>query len=93
MALCVRAAQIGQPPSNSSAGLQQGKPARGGRGIPPTAVHSPEVHSDHTVIFSLPAPRATEVDLIGEVLQGKTPMPMTKGEDGVFLYRAESTSS
>jgi enterochelin esterase-like enzyme len=47
-------------------------------------VRSPEVHADHTVTFRLRAPQATAVELVGEVLQGKGPQPMTKGSDGVW---------
>lgn len=51
--------------------------------LPPT-VRSPEVHPDRTVTFRLRAPQATAVELVGEVLQGKPPQPMTKDNDGVW---------
>jgi enterochelin esterase-like enzyme len=57
---------------------------RGGRGAAPPAVESPEIHSDRTVTFRLRAPQATTVQLVGEVLQGKPPVPMTKGDNGVW---------
>lgn len=55
-----------------------------GDGGPLSAVRSPEVHADRTVTFRLRAPAATGVELVGEVLQGKAPVPMTKGADGVW---------
>jgi enterochelin esterase family protein len=48
------------------------------------AVRSPEVHPDRTVTFRLRAPQATAVEVVGEVVQGKGPQPMTKGSDGVW---------
>lgn len=48
------------------------------------AVKSPEVHPDRTVTFRLRAPQATAVELVGEVLQGKPPQPMTKDSEGVW---------
>ena len=57
---------------------------RGGRGAPPAPVRSPEVNPDKTVNFRLRAPRAPSVELVGEVLQGKGPQPMTKDADGVW---------
>jgi enterochelin esterase family protein len=59
-------------------------PGRGGRGTPMAAVRSPEVNPDRTVTFRLRAPNATSVDLVGEVMQGKGPLAMTKGDDGVW---------
>jgi enterochelin esterase family protein len=55
-----------------------------GDGGPLSAVRSPEVHADRTVTFRLRAPAATGVELVGEVLQGKAPVPMIKGADGVW---------
>jgi enterochelin esterase-like enzyme len=51
--------------------------------FPPTP-RSPEVHPDRTVTFRLRAPQATEVELVGEVLQGKSPQPMSKDEEGIW---------
>jgi hypothetical protein len=42
------------------------------------------VHPDRTVTFRLRAPQATAVELAGEVLQGKSPQPMTKDGAGVW---------
>jgi hypothetical protein len=44
----------------------------------------PEVHPDRTVTFRLRDPQATAVDLVGEVLQGKAPQPMTKDSEGIW---------
>jgi len=55
-------------------------PAQG----PPAPVRSPEVHPDRTVTFRLRAPQAALVELTGEVVRGKGPQPMTKGNDGVW---------
>ena len=72
-----------------SAQMPQGAPGsgrggRGGRGAPPAPVRSPEVNPDRTVTFRLRAPQAPSVELVGEVLQGKGPQAMTKGDDGVW---------
>src|SRR6187399_359808 len=50
----------------------------------PQPVRSPEVHPDRTVTFRLRAPQASQVQLTGEVVQGKGPLAMTKGSDGVW---------
>jgi enterochelin esterase-like enzyme len=51
--------------------------------FPPTP-KSPEVHPDRTVTFRLRAPQANAVELVGEVLQGKSPQPMAKDDEGVW---------
>jgi enterochelin esterase-like enzyme len=61
--------------------------AQAGRGRaagPAPAVRSPEVRADRTVTFRLRAPDAARVELVGEVLQGKPPQAMTRGDDGVW---------
>jgi enterochelin esterase-like enzyme len=55
-----------------------------GIATPYTALHSPEIHPDRTVTLRFLAPNATQVDVVGEILQGKSPLPMTKDEDGVW---------
>ena len=50
----------------------------------PAPVRSPEVHADRTVTFRLRAPQVGQVDLVGEVTQGKGPQAMAKGPDGVW---------
>ena len=64
----------------------QGRSADRGAGIvtPYSALHSPEVHPDRTVTLRFRAPSATHVELVGEILQGKSSLAMTKGEDGVW---------
>jgi enterochelin esterase-like enzyme len=51
---------------------------------PYTALQSPEVHPDRTVTLRFRAPGATQVDLVGEILQGKGSLAMTKDEDGIW---------
>jgi enterochelin esterase family protein len=46
------------------------------------AVRSPEKHADGSVTFRLRAPNAKQVTLAGEI--APTPLPMNKGEDGVW---------
>ncbi|HEV8414659.1 MAG TPA: alpha/beta hydrolase-fold protein [Bryobacteraceae bacterium] len=77
-----------------AAGAQTAAPAaaqpvgRGGRGggaaTPVTALVSPEVHPDRTVTFRFRAPQATQVQLVGEILQGKGPQAMAKDEAGLW---------
>src|SRR5579864_1069095 len=63
-----------------------GRGGRGGGGAatPVTALVSPEVHPDRTVTFRFRAPQATQVQLVGEILQGKGPQAMTKDEAGLW---------
>jgi len=49
-----------------------------------TALVSPEVHPDRTVTFRFRAPQATQVQLVGEILQGKGPQAMTKDDSGLW---------
>jgi len=58
-------------------------PASPRREFPPTP-NSPEVHPDRSVTFRLRAPKATAVELVGEVLRGKPPQAMSKDDDGVW---------
>ena len=73
---------MAQPPTSPPTGRGAGRGA--GMVTPYTALHSPEVHSDRTVTLRFQAPNATQVEVVGEILQGKGPLPMTKGEDGVW---------
>jgi len=75
----VATAQLPTPPAT---GLGAGRGA--GMVTPYTALHSPEVHSDRTVTLRFRAPNATQVEVVGEILQGKGPLAMIKGEDGVW---------
>ena len=56
---------------------------RGGAQQAPMVV-SPEVNADRTVTLRLYAPQATEVRVTGELLNGAQPVPMKKGEDGIW---------
>jgi enterochelin esterase family protein len=47
-------------------------------------VVSPEVNADRSVTLRLLAPKATEVLVTGEILNGAKPTPMTKGADGIW---------
>jgi enterochelin esterase-like enzyme len=78
-AATVAVAQSQAPPAEAS-GAGRG----GGMMTPYTALHSPEVHPDRTVTLRFRAPIATQVEVVGEIMQGKGPLAMTKGEDGVW---------
>jgi enterochelin esterase family protein len=69
-------------PGTPGAG-RTGGPGRGG-GTPVMALRSPDVNPDRTVTLRFRAPQATQVDVVGEIMQGTGPRPMTKGEDGVW---------
>lgn len=58
--------------------------AQGGRGAQGPVVISPQVNADRSVTVRLLAPKATEVALTGEILNGAQPTPLTKSEDGVW---------
>jgi Carbohydrate-binding module 48 (Isoamylase N-terminal domain) len=63
-----------------SLALAQGGP--GGTQAPPAA--SPVVNADRSVTLGLLAPKATEVVVTGEILNGAQPAAMIKGDDGVW---------
>jgi enterochelin esterase family protein len=69
---------------SAQAGAGGRAPGAGSAGGPPPAVRSPEVHTDRRVTFRLRAPAATAVELVGELLQGKGPVAMSKGADGIW---------
>jgi enterochelin esterase-like enzyme len=82
IAVTVVVAQTQTPPAG---GRGTGRAGRGGgMATPYTALHSPEVHPDRTVTLRFRAPNATQVEVVGEIMQGKGPLAMTKGEDGVW---------
>jgi len=58
--------------------------AQGGRAAQGPAVVSPQVNADRSVTLRVLAPKATEIVLTGEILNGASPAPFTKGEDGVW---------
>jgi enterochelin esterase family protein len=76
---------IAQTPAPGAA-QPGGRGGRGGGGgaTPVTALVSPEVHPDRTVTFRFRAPQATQVQLVGEILQGKGPQAMAKDEAGLW---------
>ena len=51
---------------------------------PPDGLVSPEVHADRTVTFRVRAAKANDVSLYGDWMPIGKPVPMTKGEDGVW---------
>ena len=63
---------------------QPGRGGRGGMATPVTALRSPEVNPDRTVTLRFRAPGATNVDVVGEIMQGKGPKAMTKDENGIW---------
>ena len=71
------------PPAAGAAPPPAGQQG-GGRGQQGPQVVSPEVNADRTVTLRLLAPKATEVTVTGEILNGAQPTPMTKGEDGIW---------
>ena len=76
-----------QQPAPATPGADRARgPGRGG-GTPVTALRSPEVHADRTVTLRFRAPQATQVDVVGEIMQGAGPRPMTKGDDGVWAAK------
>ena len=86
IAVSVAGAQ-GQPGGGTPQGTPPGQApqAGGGRGGQQgPVVVSPQVNADRTVTLRLHAPRATEVRVTGEILNGAQPAPMTKGEDGIW---------
>ncbi len=64
--------------------LSQPAFAQGGRGAQGPAVVSPQVNADRSVTLRVLAPKATEIVLTGEILNGAQPTPLQKGEDGVW---------
>jgi enterochelin esterase-like enzyme len=61
-------------------------PAQGGRGRGQTGpvVVSPQVNADRTVTLRILAPKATEITVTGEILNGSQPASMTKGDEGIW---------
>jgi enterochelin esterase-like enzyme len=78
-AATVAVAQLSELPG----GARGASPGRG-MATPYTALHSPEVHPDGIVMLRFLAPNATQVEVAGEIMQGKSPLAMAKGENGVW---------
>src|SRR5438128_1116706 len=75
----------GAPPDAGRGGRGTGRGSRGaGGGTPVSALVSPDVHPDRTVTFRFRAAQATDVQLVGEIMQGKGPQPMTKDDAGIW---------
>lgn len=54
------------------------------------SLNSPQVNDDHTVIFRIKAPQASEVKLSGAmltVMHEKSPLAFTKGDDGIWTLK------
>lgn len=51
---------------------------------PVAALVSPEVHDDRRVTLRFEAPEATVVQLVGEITQGRVPLPMVKDPSGIW---------
>ena len=60
------------------------KTAKAPRFVFPPIPTSPEVNPDRTVTFRVRAPQAKAVELVGEILRGKPPVPMKKDDQGVW---------
>jgi enterochelin esterase family protein len=73
----------GQQPAPAAPAAPPAQPG-GGRGQQGPQVVSPEVNADRTVTLRLYAPKATEVRVTGELLNGAQPVTMTKGDDGIW---------
>src|SRR5215207_2569858 len=82
---CSLAVSGQQPPAaGAPAAAPQAGGGRGQQGPQGPQVVSPEVNADRTVTLRLLAPKATEVTVTGEILNGAQPKPMTKGEEGIW---------
>jgi enterochelin esterase-like enzyme len=57
---------------------------RGPQGPQGPQVVSPQVNADRTVTVRVLAPKATEITVTGELLNGSQPKPMTKGDEGIW---------
>ena len=76
--VCLTASAQTPPPPGA-------QPPGGGRGGPQgPPVVSPEVNRDRTITVRVYAPKATEIRITGEILNGAQPVTMTKGEDGIW---------
>jgi enterochelin esterase-like enzyme len=89
LALAVTMTLFASAPDAQTPGPKAGTPAQSNtaaapRGLFAPTPRSPEVHPDRTVTFRLRAPQAKSVELVGEVLQGKSPQPMAKDDDDIW---------
>jgi enterochelin esterase-like enzyme len=74
------------PSGTQSPTARQGSKTALGRVIatPVNALMSPEVHADKTVTLRFRAPGATQVQVVGEITQGKGPLAMTRDVEGIW---------
>jgi enterochelin esterase-like enzyme len=85
VALLSSATALAQGGGGGTAGAPGGQAGRGGgRGPQGPQVVSPQVNADRTVTVRVLAPKATEITVTGELLNGSQPKPMTKGDDGIW---------
>ena len=78
-------ALAGQAPGAAASQAPATAQAPGGRGGQQgPQVVSPLVNPDRTVTVRLLAPKATEVMVTGEILNGAQPHAMSKGDDGIW---------
>jgi enterochelin esterase-like enzyme len=75
-------AQAGAAGAPGGAAGQGGR--GGGRGPQGPQVVSPQVNPDRSVTVRVLAPKATEITVTGEILNGAQPKAMTKGDDGIW---------
>jgi enterochelin esterase-like enzyme len=79
------ATALAQAGAGTAAPGQAGRGAgRGPQGPQGPQVVSPQVNADRTVTVRVLAPKASEITVTGELLNGSQPKPMTKGEDGIW---------
>jgi len=75
----------GQTPPAGAVQAQAPGQRGGGRGGPQgPLIVSPQVNADRTVTLRLYAPKATDVTVTGEILNGTQPKAMTKDAEGIW---------
>ncbi len=84
MTAIVCAAAVFAHASAAQAPVQGPAGRGGGRGPQGPQVVSPQVNADRTVTVRLLAPKATDITITGELLNGSDPKAMTKGDDGIW---------
>ena len=88
---CSLALCLGASAQQSNINLSH-NPQKDTEGLIPfsAALNSPQVNDDHTVIFRIKAPKASEVKLSGAmltVMHERNPLPFTKGDDGIWTLK------
>jgi enterochelin esterase family protein len=74
----------GQQPAPAAPATPPAAQPGGGRGQQGPQVVSPQVNADRTVTLRLYAPKAADVRVTGELLNGAQPVAMTRGDDGIW---------